>query len=47
MNQQAQTDTEMGETLSRIEQRVRDRLSGLLHDFQLAFRDKGLVLILL
>jgi hypothetical protein len=44
MNEQAQTDTEMGETLSRIEEHVRCRLTGLLRDFQLVFRDRGLVL---
>jgi hypothetical protein len=44
MNEQAQTDTEMGETLSRIEQYVQSRLTGLLRDFQLIFRDYGLVL---
>ena len=44
MNEQAQTDTEMRETLARIEHHVRCRLTGLLRDFQLFFRDKGLVL---
>jgi hypothetical protein len=44
MNEQAQMDTATRETLGRIEQHVRDRLTGLLRDFQLAFRDNGLVL---
>ena len=44
MNEQAQTDTAMHETLARVEQHVRYRLTGLLRDFQLVFRDKGLVL---
>lgn len=37
-------EPEMSETLARIEERVRCRLTGLLHDFQLVFRDEGLVL---
>jgi hypothetical protein len=44
MNEQAQTDTATRETLVLIEERVRYRLIGLLRDFQLVFRDKGLVL---
>jgi hypothetical protein len=44
MNEQTQTDTATPENLARIEQHVRCRLTGLLHDFQLVFRDKGLVL---
>jgi hypothetical protein len=44
MNEQAQTDTAMHETLTRIEEHVRNRLTGLLRGFQLVFRDKGLVL---
>jgi hypothetical protein len=44
MNEQAQADTATHETLARIEEHVRYRLSGLLGDFQLVFRDKGLVL---
>jgi hypothetical protein len=42
MNEQAQTDNEMGKTLARIEQHVRCRLTGLLRDFQLVFREEGL-----
>ena len=44
MNEQAHTDTEMGETLARIEEHVRYRLTGLLRDFHLVIRDRGLVL---
>jgi hypothetical protein len=44
MNEQAETDAAMRETLTRIEEHVRHRLTGLLRDFQLVFRDKGLVL---
>jgi len=44
MNEQAQIDTATRETLARIEEHVRYRLTGLLRDFQLVFRDKGLVL---
>jgi hypothetical protein len=44
MNEQAQTDTTTHETLARIEEHVRYRLTGLLRDFQLVFHDKGLVL---
>jgi hypothetical protein len=44
MNELAQTDTATLETLARVEQHVRYRLTGLLRDFQLVFRDKGLVL---
>jgi hypothetical protein len=44
MNKQAQTDTATRGTLARIEEHVRYRLSGVLRDFQLVFRDKGLVL---
>jgi hypothetical protein len=44
MSEQAQTDTATPETLGRIEEHVRCRLTGLLRDFQVIFRDKGLVL---
>ena len=44
MDEQAQTDTVARETLQRIEQHVRCRLTGLVCDFQLIVRDKGLVL---
>jgi hypothetical protein len=44
MNEQAQTDTVTRETLQRIEEHVRCRLTGLVYDFQLIVRDKGLVL---
>jgi hypothetical protein len=44
MNEQAQTDAATCETLVRIEEHVRYRLSGLLCDFHLVFQDKGLVL---
>ena len=44
MDEQAQTDTAARETLARIEEHVQSRLTGLLRDFQLAFRDNGLVL---
>ena len=44
MNEPAQTVTATPETLARIEEHVRHRLAGLLRDFQLALRDKGLVL---
>ena len=44
MNKQAQTDIATRETLERIEEHVRCRLTGLLRDFRLVFRDKGLVL---
>ena len=44
MNEQAQTDTVTHETLARIEEHVRCRLTGLLRDFQLVFHDNGLVL---
>ena len=44
MSEQARTDTATRETLARIEEHVRHRLTGLLRDFQLVFRDKGLVL---
>jgi hypothetical protein len=44
MNEQGQTDNEMAETLAQIEEHVRHRLTGLLRDFQLVIRDKGLVL---
>jgi len=39
-----QADATTPETLAQIEEHVRHRLTGLLRDFQLAFRDKGLVL---
>ena len=44
MSEQAETDTATRETLARIEDHVRHRLTGLLGGFQLVFRDKGLVL---
>src|SRR5262245_27414573 len=44
MNEQTQADTATRETLARIEENVRCRLTGLLRDFQLVFRDEGLVL---
>jgi len=44
MSEQSQTDTATRRTLERIEEHVRCRLTGLLRDFQLVFRDKGLVL---
>jgi hypothetical protein len=44
MNEQARTDTATRETLARIEEHVRYRLCGLPRDFQLVFRDEGLVL---
>ena len=44
MNEQARTDTATPETLARIEEHVQCRLTGLLRDFQLIFRDEGLVL---
>jgi hypothetical protein len=44
MNKQAQTEAPTHETLARIEEHVRYRLSGLLREFQLVFCDKGLVL---
>jgi len=44
MNEQAQTATVTGETLARIEEHVRCRLTGLVRDFQLVFRDRGFVL---
>jgi hypothetical protein len=44
MSEQVPTDPEMSETLARIEGHVRYRLTGLVHDFHLVFRDKGLVL---
>jgi hypothetical protein len=44
MSQQAQTDAATPDILARIEQYVRCRLAGRVCDFQLVFRDKGLVL---
>ena len=44
MDEQAQAHHEISETLARIEEHVRYRLTGLLRDFQLVFRDEGLVL---
>ena len=37
-------EPEISETLARIEEHVRSRLTGLVRDFQLVFRDNGLVL---
>jgi hypothetical protein len=44
MNEEAQAETATRETPARIEEHVRYRLTGLLREFQLVFRDKGLVL---
>ena len=44
MNEEAQAEIATHETLARIEEHVRYRLTGLLREFQLVFRDKGLVL---
>ena len=44
MNEPDQTATVTRETLARIEEHVRCRLAGLVRDFQLVFRDQGLVL---
>ena len=44
MNAQTQADAMKRATLARIEEHVRQRLTGLLPDFQLIFRDDGLVL---
>jgi hypothetical protein len=44
MIEQAQTDTATRETLERIEDHARSRLTGLLRNLQLVFCDKGLVL---
>src|SRR5262249_57916523 len=44
MNALTQADEIIRETLARIEEHIQYRLAGLLRDFQLTFRDKGLVL---
>jgi hypothetical protein len=44
MSEQAQTETATRETLARIEEHVRNRLTGLLREFQLVFCHNGLVL---
>jgi hypothetical protein len=44
MNEQAETNTPTCKTLSRIEEHVRCRLTGILGEFQLVLRDEGLVL---
>ena len=44
MSEQAEPDIATREALARIEEHVRHRLTGILGDFQLAFRDNGLVL---
>jgi hypothetical protein len=44
MNEQPETNPEISQALARIEEHVRCRLTGLLRDFQLVFRDGGLVL---
>ena len=44
MNEQAQTNTPTRETLSQLEEHVRCRLTGLVREFHLVFRDNGLVL---
>ena len=44
MNGLTQADATTRETLARIEEHVRQRLTRLLRDFQLIFRDDGLVL---
>ena len=44
MSQQARINTATRETLARIEEHVRNRLSGLLRDFHLVCCDQGLIL---
>jgi hypothetical protein len=44
MNEPTHTEACTNETLARIEEHVCQRLSGLVRDFQLLFRSKGLVL---
>lgn len=44
MSEQLQTDIVGYERLARIEEHIRSRLAGLVRDFQLLFRDEGLVL---
>jgi hypothetical protein len=44
MNDQPPTDSATHEILARIEGHVRCRLTGRLRDFQLVFRDSGIVL---
>jgi hypothetical protein len=44
MNEQSETDAATPEALARIEEHVRSRLTGLLRDFRLVFRDDGIVL---
>ena len=44
MNEQPRAGPEISETLARIEEHIRCRLTGLLRGFQLIFRDHGLVL---
>ena len=44
MIEQPQADPKISETLARIEEHVRCRLTGLLRDFQLVFREQGLIL---
>jgi hypothetical protein len=44
MNQQLETNTTTCESLARIEQHVRCRLSGRVRDLQIVVHDHGLVL---
>ncbi len=44
MNQQREPDPATREGLAQIEENIRCRLSGRVHDFQLVVRDQGLVL---
>jgi hypothetical protein len=44
MNDPAPTDIATPEALTRIEEHVRDRLTGRVSDFQLVLRDGGFVL---
>jgi hypothetical protein len=44
MNEQQATDNMTRESLVRIEEQIRRRLSGRVRDFQLVVRDRGLVL---
>ena len=44
MSEPVEADPEISQTLARIEEHVRRRLTGLLRDFQLVFREQGLVL---
>jgi hypothetical protein len=44
MDEHAQMGPQMCESLARIEEHVQYRMTGLLHEFQLVVRDRGLVL---